>query len=416
MEHGTAVSAEEQTPFSLSGRHVLLGVTGSIAAYKTADWVRRLTAQSARVTVVMTRAAEKFVSRLTFSSLSGGPVHVELFSERPDGSMPHIDLAREADLYLIAPATAQTIARLAHGLADDLLSTLALAADIPVLVCPAMNPTMYAHGATRRNMALLREYGYQVIAPGKGSTACGEEGRGRLAEWPEVEERLLSRLCRQDLHGLRIICTAGPTREPIDPARYLGNRSSGRMGYALAKTAARRGADVVLVSGPTCFPDPPLVTTIRVTTAREMRDQVLDQVGGADIVVKAAAVADYRPRNFSDQKIKKDGGSLRLDLVENPDILAELGRNRPTNSTLIVGFAAESSAHEQEARRKLNRKGADLIIANDILGSRTGFDAETNQVVLVDGSGSHPLPLLGKEETANRIWDHILALRKRLFR
>ena len=402
--------AGEKTPVTLAGRHILLGVTGSIAAYKTADWVRRLTAQSARATIVMTGSAEQFVSRLTFSSLSGNPVYSQMFPAHPDGSMAHIDLGREADLFLIAPATAHTIARLAHGLADDLLTTLALSARIPVLLCPAMNPAMYDHPATRNNIILLQEYGYQVIEPGQGSTACGEEGTGRLVDWPEVEERLLARLCRQDLAGRTILCTAGPTREPIDPVRYLSNRSSGRMGYALARTAARRGADVVLVSGPVNLPDPPMVTTVRVSTALEMHEQVVSHAEKADIVIKAAAVADYRPLHPHTHKLKKDGSPLSLELKENPDILAELGHTRPNKNALIVGFAAESRNHEQEARRKLHRKKADLIIVNDILGSRTGFDVETNQVTLVDTHGSHPLPLLGKEETANRIWDHILTL------
>ena len=401
---------EEKTPVTLAGRHILLGVTGSIAAYKTADWVRRLTAQSARVTVVMTGSAEQFVSQLTFSSLSGGPVYSQMFPGHPDGSMAHIDLGREADLFLIAPATAHTIARLAHGLADDLLSTLALAARIPVLLCPAMNPAMYDHPATRKNITQLQEYGYQVIEPGQGSTACGEEGTGRLVDWPEVEECLLARLCRQDLAGKTIVCTAGPTREPIDPVRYLSNRSSGKMGYALARTAARRGAKVVLVSGPVNLPDPPMVTTVRISTAREMREQVLSHAENADIVIKAAAVADYRPRHCHTHKLKKDGNPLSLELQENPDILAELGNLRPNKNALIVGFAAESRNHEQEARRKLDRKKADLIIVNDILGSETGFDVDTNQVILVDNMGSQPLPLLDKEETANRIWDHILTL------
>jgi len=400
----------ENTPANLAGRHVLLGVTGSIAAYKTADWVRRMMRQSARVTVVMTHSAERFVSGRTFAALSGGPVYSEMFTPQPDGTMAHIDLSREADLFLIAPATAHTIARLAVGLADDLLTTLALAAKIPVLICPAMNPAMYAHPATQKNLGVLREFGYEIIEPGTGSMACGEEGAGRLAAWPEVEERLLAKLCDQDLAGKTVVCTAGPTREAIDPVRYLSNRSSGKMGYALARTAARRGASVILISGPVNLPDPPMVTTIRVTTAGEMREQVLAHADRADIVIKAAAVADYRPGQQHSHKLKKDGSPLALALQENPDILAELGRTRPNPNGLIIGFAAESRNHEQEAQRKLLSKNADLIIVNDILGRQTGFDVDTNQVILVDKRGSYPLPLLDKEETANRIWDHILTL------
>lgn len=394
---------------SLSGKQVLLGVTGSIAAYKVAGWVHALTAQSAGVTVMMTRAAERFVSSLTFAALSGNPVFRDMFDEEPKKLMAHITLSRQADVILIAPATAHTIARLAHGMADDLLSTVVLAAQIPVIICPAMNTNMLLHLATRKNIEKLKEIGYQVVPPGSGNLACGEDGSGRLPEWEGVHEKLIALFCPQDFIGKKILITAGPTREPLDPVRFLSNRSSGKMGYALARTAARRGAEVVLVSGPVSLDAPSSVTTIHVETAREMHDQVFRQSEDADIVVKAAAVADFRPKHYKKQKIKKKEGNKRIELKENPDILAELGVNRRAGC-LLVGFAAESQNHEKEGRNKLERKNVDLIVVNDILGSKTGFDVETNQVILVDKDGSSHLPLLSKIDTADRIWDHILTL------
>ncbi|MCF6186018.1 MAG: bifunctional phosphopantothenoylcysteine decarboxylase/phosphopantothenate--cysteine ligase CoaBC [Desulfobulbaceae bacterium] len=393
----------------LTGKRILLGVTGSIAAFKAAGWVRELCAESVGVTVVMTGAAERFVSSLTFGALSGNPVYGNMFDEDPDRLMAHINLSREADCILIAPATAQTIARLAHGMADDLLSTVVLAAKIPVVVCPAMNSNMLSHPATQGNINQLQKMGYHVVPPDSGILACGEEGSGRLPQWEHVREILLSLFSPHDLAGKKIVVTAGPTREPLDPARFLSNRSSGKMGYALAKTAARRGAEVVLVSGPVALSEPAGINTIHVTTAAEMREQVLEHARDADIVVKAAAVADFKPKKYREQKIKKSSAEPLIELEQNPDILAELGGTRRPG-LLLVGFAAESRNHEQEGLNKLRRKNADLIVVNDILGAATGFDVETNQVILVDRSGSRQLPLLSKVETANRIWDHVLTL------
>ncbi len=407
------MTSEVEPPVStasvLTGKRILFGVTGSIAAFKAAGWVRELSAESAGVTVVMTGAAERFVSSLTFGALSGNPVYGNMFDEDPDRLMAHINLSREADCILIAPATAQTIARLAHGMADDLLSTVVLAAKIPVVVCPAMNCNMLSHPATRRNLRQLRELGYHIISPDTGMLACGEEGAGRLPEWESVRETLLRLFSTPDLAGKKIVITAGPTREPLDPARFLSNRSSGKMGYALARTAARRGAEVVLVSGPVALSEPAGIDTIYVTTAAEMREQVLELARDADIVVKAAAVADFKPKKYQEQKIKKSSAEPLIELEKNPDILAELGGTRRPG-LLLVGFAAESRNHEQEGFRKLQQKNADLMVVNDILGSATGFDVETNQVTLVDKNGSRRLPLLSKVETANRIWDHVLSL------
>ncbi|HHL33881.1 MAG TPA: bifunctional phosphopantothenoylcysteine decarboxylase/phosphopantothenate--cysteine ligase CoaBC [Desulfobulbaceae bacterium] len=397
------------SPTSLSGKRILFGVTGSIAAYKAAGWVRELTTRSALVTVIMTAAAKRFVSAMTFGALSGNRVYSDMFAEQPEELMAHITLSREADVLLIAPATAHTISRLACGMADDLLSTVVLAAKIPIVVCPAMNTAMYSHPATRQNIDRLRELGYHVVPADSGELACGEEGSGRLPEWEIVQEKLIALFCPQDLLGKRIVITAGPTRESLDPARYLSNRSSGKMGYALARTAARRGAEVTLVSGPVALAAPHGVTTIQVVTAQQMHAQVLELSGAADIIVKAAAVSDFKPTTYRSQKIKKAQGFTSIAVEENPDILAELGRKRRKGS-LLIGFAAESRNHEAEGRRKLLQKKADLVVVNDIMGSKTGFDVETNQVILVDAEKSKQLPLLSKEETANRIWDHILTL------
>ncbi|MFZ5799140.1 MAG: bifunctional phosphopantothenoylcysteine decarboxylase/phosphopantothenate--cysteine ligase CoaBC [Thermodesulfobacteriota bacterium] len=394
----------------LRGKKILVGVTGSIAAFKAAAWVHALAKEGAEVTVVMTSAATRFVSALTFTALSGNRVHAEMFSDDPEQVMAHISLGRDADLLLIAPATANTLARLAHGLADDLLATSVLAASgKPVLFCPAMNSNMYRHQATQDNLARLQALGYVLIEPDCGRLACGDEGPGRLPEWERVREEILRALSVQDLAGQHILITAGPTREPLDPARYLSNRSSGRMGYALAATARRRGARVTLLSGPVALPPPPGVEVIRLETAAEMREAVLGIHDQATVIVKAAAVADFRPAHYEERKIKKRQAALSLELAPNADILAELGRTRRAGQVL-VGFAAESGDLEEEGRRKLREKNLDLVVVNDITRPDAGFDVDTNQVLLVDRGGERSLPLLSKEETADAIWDHVLAL------
>jgi len=398
---------------SLSGKRILLGITGSIAAYKAAEWLRSLVREEAVVTVVMTEAAERFVAPLTFSALSGHAVHRDMFDAMPDRVMAHINLSRDADVILVAPATAQTIARLAHGMADNLLATTILAARIPVVICPAMNTFMLSHPATQNNILRLESFGYHIVRPGSGELACGETGDGRLADWDVVRERLLSLFQPDDLKGTAVLITAGPTREALDPARFISNRSSGKMGFALARVARRRGAEVVLVAGPVSLPDPPGVEVIRVTTAEEMRQAVVDRATATDVVVKSAAVADFRPSATEPHKIKKTQQGGRLDLVKNPDILAELGANRSPGQ-ILVGFAAESQDHTSEGQRKLREKNVDLMVVNDILGVQTGFDVETNQVTLIDRRGSVTLPLLSKEETASRIWDTIVRLRNGL--
>lgn len=391
----------------LQGRKILFCVSGSIAAFKAAAWVHALVKEEARVTVIMTGAATRFVSPLTFAALSGNRVYVDMFGDDPDQAMSHITLPREADLVLIAPATANTMAKLAQGLADNLLTTAVLAAaGKPLVVCPAMNSAMYAHPATRDNLHRLRERGYCIVEPECGRLACGDEGTGRLPEWDVVRELLLQFCSLNDLRGQHVLVTAGPTREPLDPARFLSNRSSGKMGFALARTARRRGARVSLVSGPVALDDPPGVEVVRVNTAAEMHAAVMQLRDQATVIVKAAAVADFRPAGPATRKIKKRDGPPAIELAENADILAELGRNRKTGQVLI-GFAAESDNLEEEGRRKLLAKNIDLVVVNDISRGNTGFDVDTNQVILVDRSGSQSLPLLSKEETADRIWDHV---------
>ncbi len=398
----------------LKDKRILLGVTGSIAACKMADWVRALRREGCQVTVVMTRAACRFVTPLTMAALSGQRVHTEMFAEEEAEKIPHIRLAREADLNLVAPASAQTIAKLAHGLAEDLLSTVLLASTAPTLICPAMNSNMYQHPATQANLATLAAFGYHLLAPAHGTMACGEEGPGRLAEWAEARQALLKLCSPQDLGGERILITAGPTREALDPARFLSNRSTGKMGYALAAAAAQRGAQVTLVSGPTSLAAPPGVLLVAVSSAAEMAEAVLSRCQEATIVIKSAAVADYRPAETAPHKVKKGEGPLTLPLLANPDILRALGeRKRAGNSfPLLVGFAAESRDHITEGERKLREKNLDLIVINDIGGSETGFAADTNRVTLLAADASREdLPLLSKEETAHRILDRVARLR-----
>ena len=397
----------------LAGKKILFGITGSIAVYKSAEWVRELTKAGAEVTVVMTEAAERFVSSLTFAALSGRKVHTRMFADDAGENMTHISLARDCDLFVVAPATAGTIARLAHGFADDLLSTLILAAaGAKVLVFPAMNSNMYCHAATQDNLGKLREYGYEVIEPAQGKLACGDEGVGRLIAWETAREAILAALTKQDLQNRTIVITAGPTWEPVDPARHLGNRSSGKMGFSLARTASRRGARVILISGPTAMEPQVGVETLPVVSAREMHDSVMARYEGADIVVMAAAVSDYRPGKPLEQKMKKGAESLNLELVANPDILMTLGKKKgQAEKPLLVGFAAESSDHIEEGSRKLKKKNLDLIVINDITGTDTGFGADTNQVILIDRDYRRErLPLLSKDECADMIWDRIIKL------
>ncbi len=395
---------------TFAGKRIVVGVTGSIAAFKVAAWVSNLTKEEARVAVIMTDSACRFVAPLTFAALSGERVHSSLFAEEGAETIPHIQLAREADLLVIAPATAHTIARLAHGLADDLLACTVLATRAQVLVCPAMNSQMYNHPAVQKNIERLKGYGYQVLVPESGRMACGAEGPGRLPEWELAREVMLQILAIPDLAGEKILITAGPTREPLDPARFLSNRSSGKMGYSLARTARRRGAEVTLISGPTSLACPPGVCCVRVETAREMAEAVLAHCHQASVIVKAAAVSDFRPVVKSAEKVKKEQADLLLPLEQTTDILKELGELKKKAGFLLVGFAAESMNHVVEGEKKLKNKNLDLIAINDIGSAHAGFEADTNQVTLLGQDGITPLPLVSKEQTADLIWDHVVRM------
>ncbi|MGW8194184.1 MAG: bifunctional phosphopantothenoylcysteine decarboxylase/phosphopantothenate--cysteine ligase CoaBC [Desulforhopalus sp.] len=390
-----------------AGKKIVVGVTGSIAAFKVAGWVSDLAKEESLVSVVMTPSASRFVTPLTFAALSGGDVHTEMFGGDRDHVMAHISVGRDADLVLVAPASANTIAKLAAGLADDLLATTVLATRAKVVVCPAMNPRMYGHPATQRNISRLKELGYLVIDPDSGVMACRDEGEGRLPEWEYVKNRLATILTPQDLRGHKVLITAGPTREPLDPARFLSNRSSGKMGYVLAATGARRGAEVILVSGPTTLECPFGVTRLKVETAQEMYKEVLAHAAACRVVVKAAAVADYRPVRAFSHKIKKDSIERQLELTPNPDILLELGKQKKSGQ-ILVGFAAESRNLEEEGMKKLQNKNLDFIAVNDIGGENTGFEVDSNQVLLLSADGRELLPFTSKLHTADLIWDRIV--------
>lgn len=396
-----------QTVFA--GKKIVIGVTGSIAAFKVAGWVSDLAKEEALVSVVMTTSATKFIAPLTFAALSGNDVHTEMFSAAREDTMAHISLGRDADVVLIAPATANTIAKLANGFADDLLTTTVLATRAKVLVCPAMNSRMYAHPSTIQNIARLKELGYTIIDPDCGMMACKEEGYGRLPEWDEVKEYLAQSLSPQDLQGQRILVTAGPTREPLDPARFLSNRSSGKMGYALARSAFRRGGEVTLISGPSTLPCPVGVTMVKVQTAMEMYNAVLAHAKSCSVIIKAAAVADYRPEKMFEHKVKKEQINTQLILERNPDILLELGKRKQAGQ-LLVGFAAESRNLKQEGMKKLQNKNLDLIAVNDISGDSTGFEVDSNQVLLIGASGAQSLPYSSKLHTADLILDRVVSL------
>jgi len=394
----------------LDARELILGVTGSIAAYKAVYLLRELTRAGARVSVCLSEHAREFVGPLTFRTLSGRPVLSHLFDPQSDDAVEHVALAERADAVVVAPATANLLGKAAAGIADDFLTTLLLAARCPVVMAPAMDGGMWEHPAVVANVATLRGRGVTVLEPDAGALASGLSARGRLPEVDVVVEALRTALtARRDLGGQRVVVTAGPTREPIDPVRYISNRSSGRMGYALAAAAARRGALVTLVSGPTMLTPPPTTAFVPVQTAEEMREAVLHHVAGAAIVIKAAAVADYRVRQAALQKIKGKR-DLTLDLVPNPDILAEVAA-RGTGA-FIVGFAAETNDVAANARAKLEAKGIDLLVANDVSRRDIGFDAEENEVLLIDRWGSsRALPRMPKSAVADAILDEIVALR-----
>ena len=401
---------------------IALGVTGGVAAYKAAELVRRLQQEKLDVQVVMTRAAQEFITPLTFAALTGQKVMTDMFGDSSAGpanvesAIEHIAVAQRIDLLLIAPATADILGKLSHGIADDFLTTLYLATKAPVVVAPAMNVNMWDHPATQENIASLRTRGVHVVNPDEGYLACGMTGAGRLAATEAIAKKVCEVLgLRRDLEGQTVLVTAGPTREDIDPVRFLTNRSSGKMGYALAEAAQRRGARVILVSGPTERKIPEAVDWIPVRTAEEMRRAVNEHAAGASIIIMAAAVADFRPVSAQRSKIKRGEGKLMLELEPTPDILAELGRQPQSESSrrVIVGFAAETDRMVDNARQKLARKGADIIVANDVTQEGAGFDTDTNIVTFFLRDGREiPLPKMDKLQVANRILDQALEIHR----
>ncbi len=390
---------------SLERKKILLGVTGGIAAYKSAVLLRALQQQGAEVRVVMTRGAQAFVTPLTFQALSGHPVHTELLDPAQEAAMEHITLARWADLILVAPATANCISRLAHGLADDLLSTLCLATTAPIALAPAMNQAMWLNQATQANVATLSRRGVTLWGPDQGEQACGETGPGRMLEPEALCERVAAFFSAGPLHGVRVLMTAGGTREPIDPVRFVGNRSSGKMGYALAEALRDLGASVNLVSGPAQLPVPGGVDLVGVETAAEMRDAVMARVGQCEIFVGVAAVADYRPEQMAEQKIKKQAESMQINMLRNPDILAEVAALAEPPFT--VGFAAETEQVEAFAEAKRLAKGVDMIAANQVGSGEGGFEGDENALILLWHEGKVSLPMMDKVHLARRLAEHI---------
>jgi phosphopantothenoylcysteine decarboxylase/phosphopantothenate--cysteine ligase len=384
----------------LKHKRILLGITGGIAAYKSADLVRRLREQGADVRVVMTRSACEFITPLTMQALSGRPVHTELLDYSTEAAMGHIELARWSDVVLIAPASANFMARLAHGQADDLLSTLCLASSVPLLLAPAMNQQMWLNPATRDNARLLTSRGVTLLGPAEGSQACGETGPGRMLEPGNMIEHLNNVFQTNLLTAKKLVITAGPTREDIDPIRFISNRSSGRMGYAVARAAVEAGADVVLISGPTSLELPERVFCHQVVTARQMHDAVMNEIGDTDIFIATAAVADYRCRTIAEQKIKKTDSLINLTLEKNPDILEEVASMTP--SPFTVGFAAETEALLENARKKLINKKLDMIAAN-LVGNNRGFEMEDNELQVIWVDGYIKLDLAPKEKLARNL-------------
>lgn len=401
--------------------HVALGVTGGIAAYKAAELARRLQQEGLRVQVVMTRSAQQFIQPLTFAAITGQKVITDTFAPESGGpanvesAIEHIAVAQRIRLLVIAPATADVLAKMANGIADDFLTTLYLATKAPVVVAPAMNVNMWEHAATQDNLAMLRARGIHVVAPDEGYLACGMTGAGRLAGTEAIVRAVRELLgIRRDMDGETVLVTAGPTREELDPVRYLTNRSSGKMGYAMAEAALRRGARVILVSGPVVLETPEGAEVVRVTTAEEMHRAVLKLVESATVVVKAAAVADYRPVAPETKKIKRSGRErMTLELEPTPDILADVARHK--GSRILVGFAAETGDVAVRAREKLAAKAVDLMVANDVTAEGAGFDGDTNVVSIFARDGRHAdLPQMSKYEVALRVLDEVLRLRNAL--
>ena len=391
----------------LTGKTIILGVTGGIAAYKAANLSSLLVKQHAEVHVIMTENAQKFISPITFETLTKQKCLTDTFDRSHPFEVEHVELAKKADLLLIAPATANVMAKAAHGLCDDMLTTTALACTAPKMIAPAMNTRMYENPVTQDNFQLLRRYGWTVIEPASGLLACGDTGKGKFPDEDLIVQYVLREIAfPKDLAGKKILVTAGPTQEKLDPVRYITNHSTGKMGYALARMAAFRGAEVTLVSGPTALTAPPFVTLVPITSAQDLFREVTSRSAEQDIIIKAAAVADYRPADVSDEKIKKRDDDLRIDLERTPDTLQYLGEHKRPGQ-LLCGFAMETSELEARARAKLEKKNLDLIAANNVKVAGAGFGTDTNVVTLISRDSCEQLELMSKEEAAMRILDRL---------
>ena len=396
----------------LKGKTVLLGVTGGIAAYKAAALASALVKQHAAVEVIMTQNATQFVTPLTFEQLTGHRAMVDTFDRNFSHQVEHISLAERTDLVIIAPATANVCAKLAHGLADDMLTTTVLACKCPKLIAPAMNTNMYENPVTQDNLEVLKHYGWDVIEPASGRLACGAVGKGKMPEPEDLLQYVLRYLAfPHDLAGKRILVTAGPTQEALDPVRYLTNHSTGKMGYAIAKMAMLRGAEVTLISGPTSIVPPPFVNVVKITSAQDMFDAVSSRAEDSDFIFKAAAVADYTPAEYNDNKMKKKDGDLSIPLKRTQDILKYLGEHR-VDGQVICGFSMETQNMIENSRVKLEKKNLDMICANNLKQAGAGFGVDTNVITIITGAGMTELPLLSKEAAANAILDKALSLSK----
>ncbi len=397
----------------LKGKTIILGVTGSIAAYKAANLASLLKKQHADVHVILTKNGAQFITPITFETLTGNKCLTDTFDRNFQFNVEHVELAKRADLAIVAPASANTAAKLAHGLADDMLTTTLLACTCPKLIAPAMNTRMYENPVTQDNLQTLKKYGWTLIDPESGRLACGDEGKGKFPDEHRIVEYVLNEIAREkDMKGFHVLVTAGPTVEALDPVRFLSNHSSGKMGYALAKVCCERGADVTLVSGRTHLSAPVGVELVPVLSAQEMYDAVTQRAGEQDAVIMAAAVADYRPASVSDQKIKKSSDDMNLMLERTQDILAALGANKPAGQ-ILCGFAMETEDMVAHAREKLERKHLDLIAANNVKVKGAGFGTDTNVITLISENAEKELELMSKEEAAVRIVDEIIEIRSR---
>ena len=397
----------------LKGKTVLLGVTGGIACYKSANLASALVKQGANVQVLMTKNATEFIGPHTFESLTGNRVSVDTFDRNYQFQVEHIALADQADLVLVAPATANVLAKLAHGLADDMLTTTILACNCPKIAAPAMNTKMYENPVTQDNLDILRKYGWEIVEPASGRLACGAVGKGKMPEPEDLLETVLHALSHEkDMSGLKVLVTAGPTREALDPVRYLTNHSTGKMGYAIAKAAAARGAQVTLVSGPVNLKKPPYMEVVDIVSAQDMFDAVTSRAPDQDVIIKAAAVADYRPASVAEDKIKKSGNDsdLSLPLARTSDILAWLGEHRAPGQ-FLCGFSMETRDMVANSKKKLEKKHIDLIAANNLKQAGAGFGVDTNVLTLIAADGAKELPLMSKEEAAHALLDEIMGRR-----